>query len=265
MSKTKKILMGAAMSALLPAAAAVASPLVNVRLVLNGTQAGVGNDGDSVANISGSNGQTINVRLETQLGAIGAANATMGVTITSKTDYDGSNAATSDGVNSARFDVRQSSGDSIQADFDSGFTLSSEAQGTGNTGGTLVTRGTSTASSVDPNDLQGVKAVDSAAGTPFLNSANAWRTFATGVLKITNGSGSSGTMTPQLSASSLNAPGLIFINGHTTVTPTYANQNTGTDKPFAYQGLSLVSAPEPASIGLLGMAAVAFIRRRRQA
>jgi len=264
MSKTKKILMGAAMSALLPAAAAVASPLVNVRLVLNGTQAGVGNDGDSVANITNA-GQTINVRLETQLAAVGTSNSTMGATITSKTDYDGSNAATSDGVNALRFDVRNGSGTGIVGDFDSIFSLSAEAQGTGATGGTLVSKGTSTASSTDPNDIQGTKGVG-ATSTPFQASANAWRTFASGVLKIASlGDNSNGSVSPVLSFSSLNAPAAIFINGHSPVGPTYANQNTGTDKPVGYQGLSLVSAPEPASIGLLGMAAVAFIRRRRQA
>jgi len=256
----KKMLIGAAISALLPATAAVASPLANIRLVLNGTQPGIGADGDSVANVS-SAGQLINVRLEAQLAPVGNANATMGVTITSKTDYDGSNAATSDGVISARFDVRSGAGDTLIGDFDSTFTLSAEAQGTGNTGGTLVSRGTGTASSTDPNDLLGVKGVDASPGTPFLNSANSWRTFATGTIKATSANGS-GTMTPQLSTSTLNAPGSMYINGHTLVTPNYGNQNTGADKPFAYQGLSLV-APEPASLGLLGMAAVGLIRRRR--
>src|SRR4051794_10678674 len=133
----KKMLIGAAISALLPATAAVASPLANIRLVLNGTQPGIGADGDSVANVS-SAGQLINVRLEAQLAPVGNANATMGVTITSKTDYDGSNAATSDGVIAARFDVRSGAGDTLIGDFDSTFTLSAEAQGTGFTGGTLV-------------------------------------------------------------------------------------------------------------------------------
>jgi len=266
MSKTtKKVIIGAAMAALLPAAAAVASPLVNLRLVLNGTQAGIGNDGDSVANVT-SVGQTINVRLETALAAVGTTNATMSATITSKTDYDGSNAATSDGVNSLRFDVRNGAGTGIVGDFDSVFALSSEATaGAGQTGGTLVSKGTSTASSTDPNEIQGTKAVG-ATSTPFQNSANAFRTFATGVIKVTSlGDGGSGSMNPVLSFSNLNAPAALFINGHQPVGPSWANQNTGADKPVAYQGLSLQSAPEPASLGLLGMAAVGLIRRRRQA
>jgi hypothetical protein len=50
-------------------------------------------------------GALINFRVAGQLAPVGTVNATRGV-VTSKTDFDGSNAATSDGINAARFDIR---------------------------------------------------------------------------------------------------------------------------------------------------------------
>lgn len=246
--KVKMLSIGAAVLAAMGVSrSATANPFVNVSI-----QAQDPADSTFKNSISVTAGTTYNFRVVATLAPAGTTNANAGggaTAISTRT-------AGTDGINSLPFfDIFENAAASLQASILSS-SLSTAPDnytaGSGTTAGTTTNRGTG-------NDLVGIRAVLGPSIYAGVNSS----VVLTGTFSVpgNTASNASGILNGRYNSSSGN---LRINNGANTFFATSTTESSA--DPFIGFTPLVVSVPEPASMGFLGLSAMGLLsaRRRRQ-
>jgi hypothetical protein len=252
MSNRKKMIVGAALAALLPASEAMSMPLINLRLLGRNVTKG---DAGFSATVAADPGDSIEYRVVTGLAAIGNSNVQGATTRTISTKN-----AANDGVQSLKFnmyDPALSGGDDLEISALGAGTLNA-ADGWGAvtgahpgspTGGDLL--------NIRPGQAAGVYKGTTANGEEMVVSGS----FSVDAIGAMGGFVRLGINQP-VNINTSAAASARMNTGATVLAPTVGTEAT-TDPMIGLIPLNIVPIPEPASLGLLAFGGLALGRRRR--
>ena len=243
--KRKSVLAGAALVAAAWATPAHAAPFIT--LSLQGRVTGSGDPFSSTVVVSSSS-QSIDYQLVADMAPTGTTNAqSTGRTITSLT-------AGTDGANSLKVDAFELATDTSQVSFTAAGALQNGwGAGTGAIGGTPTARAGGTG-----NDLLAIRPVQAAGVFTSIDPT----VVMTGTFNTTTLGNADSLVRVRWSTAAGNT-GSLKINGSTTVFLSGTSE-AAADPFVGYTPLTL-TVPEPASLSMLGMAAVGLLARRRKA
>jgi len=262
MKHAKKIFVGAAIAALgMTAMSAQASTFLELRLLGKNLTKG---DAGYSSTINADPGDHISLEIVSGLGtASGQINANG-----QGSPYTSGSAAT-DGVQNLKFNVYDKSGDGVTAAL-TPFTLQNGWNGgTGSSGGTLNAAPGNTGTDSATSSLDNIRGIQ-APGVFVGNTTSGLSVVGVSSADVVVGQNTTGGFfgisgfNPQDINSSTIAQ--YHINGSATLRSATLTTEKTVDPLINTVGLTVLPAPEPASIGLLGIAAVGLMgRRRRQA
>jgi len=261
MKHAKKIFVGAAIAALgVSAMSAQASTFLELRLLGKNLTKG---DSSYSSSIEASPGDHISLEIVSGLGTAGQTNANG-----QGSPYTSGSAAT-DGVQNLKFNVYDASGDGATVAL-TPFTLQNGwANGTGSSGGTANAAPGNTGTQNADTSLDNIRAIQGP-GVFVGNTTSGLSVVGVSASDVIVGSNTTGGFlgisgfNPQDINSSTIAQ--YHINGSATLRSATLTTEKTVDPLINTVGLTIAAAPEPASLGLLGVAAVGLMgRRHRQA